>query len=160
MKFTINLPLTGVLLVLLFGCSNDQQSAESVTNESAPSTSQKQTVSPSAPSATVFIISPTNGATVKSPVEVKFGISGMEVAAAGTYADDTGHHHLLIDTEMADSTLPVPSDDVHLHFGKGQTETTVALEPGEHSLQLVLGDGNHIPHNPPIVSNQITVIVE
>jgi len=159
MKFTVSLLLASALTLLLNACGSDQQPS----NPSAADTSlasEKPAGSPSAPGATVFIISPINGATVKSPLEIKFGISGMEIAAAGTFNDNTGHHHLLIDTKLADSALPVPGDDNHLHFGKGQTETTVTLDPGEHTLQLVVGDGNHIPHNPPIASEIITVIVE
>jgi len=115
---------------------------------------------PAPPGATVFFIDPTDGATLSSPVSVKFGISGMAVAPAGTMTPATGHHHLLIDTQLADTSLPVPSDDNHLHFGKGQTETTLDLPAGSHTLQLVLGDGNHIPHDPPVTSGVITITVE
>ena len=97
---------------------------------------------------------------MSSPVTVKFGISGINVAPAGTYEPDTGHHHLLIDAELADPGLPVPTDAQHVHFGKGQTEAEIELAPGPHSLRLVLGDGNHVPHDPPIVSQAVTITVE
>ena len=112
------------------------------------------------PGAAVFIISPQDGATVSSPVNVKFGISGMEVAPAGDARSGTGHHHLIIDAELPNPDQPIPADEQHVHFGKGQTETTVELAPGSHRLQLVLGDGNHVPHQPPIVSKVVTITVE
>jgi hypothetical protein len=107
----------------------------------------------------VYIISPTNGAVVSSPLTVSFGIEGYTVAPAGTYEADTGHHHLLIDTGLPPLDQPVPADAQHVHFGKGQTETTLELAPGQHTLQLLLGDGNHIPHQPPLTSDIITVTV-
>jgi len=84
----------------------------------------------------------------------------MVVAPAGQHDANSGHHHLLIDTALANPDQPIPSDPNHLHFGKGQTETTVELAPGTHTLQLVLGDGNHIPHQPPVASDPITITVE
>jgi Domain of unknown function (DUF4399) len=116
---------------------------------------------PSPPSAEAYIISPTDGATVKGPVVVRFGLKGMGVAPAGVKFDNTGHHHLLIDTDPpADLSLPLPAiADKVVHFGKGQTETTVTLPPGRHTLQLLLGDQNHIPHNPPVMSKKITITV-
>lgn len=109
--------------------------------------------------ARVFIASPSNGETVTSPITVVFGIEGFAVAPAGTYDENTGHHHLLIDAELPALDQPFPADAQHIHFGKGQTETELELTPGEHTLQLVLGDGNHVPHASPIVSDQITVTV-
>ena len=84
----------------------------------------------------------------------------MAVAPAGDTTPNTGHHHLLVDAELADARLPVPSDANHLHFGKGQTETVLELTPGEHRLQMVLGDANHVPHDPPVVSAPIVITVE
>jgi len=120
-----------------------------------------QAQTPSPPGAKVFIISPKNGATVTSPVTVKFGIKGMTLAPAGTKQENSGHHHLLIDTDPpADLTLPIPSvPDKVVHFGKAQTETTLTLPPGKHTLQLLLGDENHIPHKPPVMSKKITITV-
>jgi hypothetical protein len=115
---------------------------------------------PSPPGAKVFFIEPSNGATVSSPLAVKFGISGMTLSPAGTPAEHAGHHHLLVDKKLADPMSPIPADDHHKHFGKAQTETSVTLTPGPHTLQLVLGDHNHIPHNPPVASDVITITVK
>ena len=116
---------------------------------------------PSAAGAKVFIISPKNGETVTSPVTVKFGIKGMTLAPAGTKDPNTGHHHLLIDTDApADLSQPLPASDKIVHFGKAQTETTVTLPPGKHTLQLLLGDANHIPHDPAVMSKKITITVK
>ncbi len=110
--------------------------------------------------ARVYFISPKNGATVHGPVTVRFGLSGMGVAPAGTVAENTGHHHLIVDAPLPPMDQPLPKDDNHLHFGKGQTETVLTLKPGKHTLQLVLGDANHVPHDPPVVSEQITITVK
>jgi Domain of unknown function (DUF4399) len=117
---------------------------------------------PSPPGAEVYIISPKNGAKVKSPVLVQFGLKPvMGVAPAGVKFDNTGHHHLLIDTDApADMATPLPATDHIKHFGKGQTETSLTLPPGKHTLQLLLGDQNHIPHDPPVISKKITITVE
>lgn len=109
--------------------------------------------------ATVYILSPANGEVVKSPVRVVFGLRNMGVAPAGINAKGTGHHHLLIDTPLPALDRPIPADAKHLHFGGGQTETSIELEPGEHTLQLLLGDASHIPHQPPVMSNPITIVV-
>lgn len=114
----------------------------------------------SATKARVFIIEPADGATVKSPFKVKFGIEGKEVAPAGTDQPNTGHHHLLINSSLEDYASPIPADENHIHFGKGQTETELSLAAGKHTLQLILGDGNHVPHNPAIESDVITITVE
>ena len=115
---------------------------------------------PSPAGAKVFFIEPAVGATVTNPVTVIFGIEGMEVAPAGTDKPNTGHHHVLIDTVLEDFESPIPADDMHKHFGKGQTETQLELTPGEHSLQLLLGDQDHIPHDPVVESESITITVE
>jgi hypothetical protein len=115
---------------------------------------------PSPSGAKVYFIEPKNGAEIAGPVTVKFGLSGMGVAPAGTEKKDTGHHHLLIDEKLADDKAPIPQDDKHRHFGMGQTETTLTLAPGTHTLQLILGDHNHIPHNPMVASEVITVKVK
>jgi hypothetical protein len=115
---------------------------------------------PSPADAKVYIITPKNGATVHGPVTVRFGLSGMGVAPAGTVADNTGHHHLIIDSPLPPLDQPLPKDDTHLHFGKGQTETVLTLKPGKHTLQLVLGDAEHVPHDPPVISEKITIWVK
>jgi len=116
---------------------------------------------PSPAGAEVYIVSPKDGAKVKSPVTVVFGLKGMGIAPAGIKFDNTGHHHLLVDSEVpADLSQPLAANEHSLHFGKGQTETSLTLPPGKHTLQLVLGDSLHIPHDPAVISKQITVTVE
>ena len=113
------------------------------------------------PAALVYIISPTDGEVVSSPVTVRFGLKGMGVAPAGVDRPNTGHHHLLVDVvELPAPGSPIPADDRHIHFGGGQTETTLELEPGEHTLQLIMGNQNHVPHDPPVVSERITITVK
>ena len=108
----------------------------------------------------LYIISPQDGDTVSSPVKVIFGLNGMGVAPAGIKMKNTGHHHLLIDlNHLPDINLPIPSDEYHRHFGKGQTETLIELDKGEHTLQLILGDHMHVPHEPPIISKKIRIKV-
>jgi len=125
-----------------------------------PVAAQAQTAAPA--NAVVYFINLKDGDTVKSPFKVQFGLSGMGVAPAGVEKANTGHHHLLIDTSLTPEQAkePLPADDHHLHFGGGQTETTLTLPPGRHTLQLVLGDWSHVPFNPPIVSPVITVDVK
>jgi hypothetical protein len=116
---------------------------------------------PSAANAEVYIVSPKDGASVKGPVTVVFGLKGMGIAPAGVKFDNSGHHHLLVDSELpVDLSLPLPSNEKTLHFGKGQTETTLTLPPGKHTLQLVFGDLAHVPHDPALVSKKITITVE
>ncbi len=115
---------------------------------------------PAPAGAELYFISPQDGETLQGPIKVRFGLRGMGVAPAGVEMQHTGHHHLLIDVEEIDFTRPLPADERHLHFGGGQTETTVELPPGTHTLQLVLGDHRHVPHDPPVVSAKITVTVE
>lgn len=113
---------------------------------------------PSPEGAKVYFIEPTDGATVPQTFTVKFGLENMGVAPAGTDTPATGHHHLLIDQELPPFDQPIGGDVKH--FGGGQTQTEVTLEPGTHTLQLILGDMKHVPHDPPIYSEQITVTVE
>ncbi len=112
--------------------------------------------------AEVYFISPEEGATLSNPVTIQFGLRGMGVAPAGVEQMNTGHHHLLINMpiDQVDLEAALPSDDNHRHFGGGQTEVTLDLPAGTHTLQLLVGDHNHIPHNPPIFSDVITVTVE
>ncbi len=111
--------------------------------------------------ARIYFIEPADGQTVSSPVAVKFGLSGMGVAPAGTVRANTGHHHLLIDVEQLPALdKPVPSDQNHRHFGGGQTETQLELAPGTHTLQLLLGDATHTPHSPAVLSEKITITIE
>jgi hypothetical protein len=107
----------------------------------------------------LYFISPADGDTVASPVTVRFGLRGMGIAPAGVAMQNTGHHHLLIDAAAPAFNMPVPADASHVHFGKGQTEAQVTLTPGKHTLQLLLADHLHIPHDPPVVSKPITITV-
>jgi hypothetical protein len=116
--------------------------------------------SASAEDARVFFISPADGDTVNSPIRVVFGTEVMAVVPAGNDTPHSGHHHLLIDTELPELGLPIPKDEHHVHFGDGSTETEIMLEPGEHTLQLLLGDHLHIPHDPPLNSGKIKVTVK
>lgn len=126
-------------------------------------TQAEETVSPWPADAEAYIISPADGATVKSPVTVLFGLKGMGVAPAGVEKPKTGHHHLLIDVDAPTGEAlsdPLPADDNHIHFGGGQTQTTIELKPGKHTLQLIMGDAGHVPHAKPLVSKKITITVE
>lgn len=123
---------------------------------------------PAPEGAKVYFVTLSDGDTVTGPVTVMFGLEGMGVAPAGTDKDGTGHHHILINRpplgqgpDGADELeYGLPADDHHVHFGGGQTQVTLDLEPGTHTLQLVLGDKNHVPHDPPVVSEVITITVE
>lgn len=115
---------------------------------------------PAPEGAVLYFIAPQDGSTVSNPVRVQFGLKGMGVAPAGVQKENTGHHHLLIDADLPSSGAPIPSDENHRHFGGGQTEVTLELAPGTHTLQLLLGDFSHIPHDPPVTSEQITITVQ
>jgi hypothetical protein len=120
-------------------------------------------VTPSPPGARVYFIDLKDGDEVPSEVLIRFGLSGMGVAPAGFYLENTGHHHLLVDMDVSEipAGTPLPTiDGKSLHYGLGQTEAKVKLTPGKHTLQLVLGNYSHILHDPPVVSEKITVTVK
>ena len=114
----------------------------------------------SAEGAQVYFVSPKDGAMLSSPAHIVFGLVGMSVAPAGVENENTGHHHLLVDHPVPPLDEAMTIEPGLLHFGGGQTETTIELTPGAHTLQLILGDQYHIPHNPPLVSKSITITVE
>ena len=117
-------------------------------------------VEPSPEGAKVYIIWPRDGTVIKGgKFWLRMGLINMGVAPAGVVKAETGHHHVLIDTELPPLDEPIPNDSNHLHFGKGQTEARIELAPGTHTLQLMLGDADHTPHNPPVYSEKITVVV-
>jgi hypothetical protein len=146
------------IALALFAATAVQAQTPAAPATAAPPAAAARTPSP--PGAEVYIISPKDGATVKSPVLVQFGLKGMGVAPAGVKFENTGHHHLLVDSDPpANLGAPLPATDKLLHFGKGQTETSLPLTPGKHTLQLVLGDQSHIPHDPPVISKKITITV-
>jgi hypothetical protein len=142
-------PICGLLLLALPALASAQPPA--------PAAALPRTAAPAG--AMVYFLSPENGATVTSPFTVRFGLRGMGVAPAGVTNPNTGHHHLIVDADMPPENLPIPNDDQHRHFGAGQTEVELTLPPGQHTLQLVLGDALHIPHQPPVVSEKITITV-
>jgi hypothetical protein len=157
--------ILGALLTVTVACSESAPDkttsaaqAEIVAEATPEVTALPRTAS--VEGASVFFITPTNGATVSNPITIEFGIEGMDVVKAGDNQPHSGHHHLLIDTGLPDLGLPIPADAQHVHFGDGSTSTEITLESGEHTLQMLLGDHLHIPHDPPLVSEPITVIVE
>ena len=157
-----------IALPMVFAACTDKPADEAV--ESAQPTTAAAAAAPAAApaiartasveGAEVFFITPADGATVGNPISIEFGIAGMDVVKAGNDQSNSGHHHLLIDTDLPDLGLPIPADEHHVHFGDGSTNTQISLPPGEHTLQMLLGDHRHIPHNPPLTSAQITITVE
>jgi hypothetical protein len=146
-------------MFVLGGCGgSDSDTAEAEMSPSAAPAGLPKTSSPEG--ASVFFISPADGETVANPVKVEFGVAQMTVVKAGEMAADAGHHHLLIDTGLPNLALPVPADDKHRHFGDASTSTELTLEPGQHTLQLLFADHLHIPHDPVVASETITITVE
>ena len=161
-----------LLTVLLTAACGQEAAEDSAPAAAAPAASTAAApAAPAAPATPVlerrsapagamaYLIEPADGAVVSSPVRVVFGLRGFGVAPAGVERADAGHHHLLVDADLPDLNGPVPSDENHRHFGAGQTETTLELPPGRHTLQLLLGDHLHVPHDPPILSERITIEV-
>lgn len=113
--------------------------------------------------AQVYFVTPKDGDTVTGPVKVAMGVKGIDIAPAGTDKPATGHHHILVDRDLPkgeQALYPLPMDEHTKHFGKGQTGTELTLPPGKHTLQLVVGDGNHIPYDPALASAKITITVK
>lgn len=170
MTSTRILPLAATLF-LVSACG--QQDAETVSAEEpseaaaaaeeTAAAAEKPTLprSAAAEGARVFFITPADGDTVSNPVSIEFGIEGMGVVKAGVEEAHSGHHHLIIDADLPQNLgLPIPADENYIHFGDASTSTEVTLEPGQHTLQLLLGDHLHIPHDPPVTSDVITITVE
>lgn len=155
--------LTSSILLLACGRQSSEMPADMPESQPTTSAAQEQPAAmprnPSPEGALVYIIAPRGGAEVTSPVNIIFGLEGAGIAPAGTDRPNTGHHHLLVDTELVNLNMPVPADEQHIHFGGGQTETVIELSPGQHTLQLVLGDYLHIPHDPPLLSEAVTITV-
>jgi hypothetical protein len=152
MPFRILVP---VVLVLLAIAPPAHAQAEHDAQHPAPAIAR----TPRPEGARLYVISPAAGETVASPVTVRFGLAGMGVAPAGVATPNTGHHHLILDSELPPLDVPIPKDARHLHFGGGETEVTLELAPGPHTLQLVLGDKDHVPHAPPLVSEKVSITV-
>ncbi|MCB1843809.1 MAG: DUF4399 domain-containing protein, partial [Halioglobus sp.] len=154
------------LLAFLAGtgaCNSNNGQEQGVQNKASASTASSVAMLPRsmAPQgAHLYFKEPKDGATVTSPVHIEFGLDGMDVVAAGTQAPMSGHHHVIIDSDLPPFDMPIPADDHHVHFGDGRIATDLELTPGNHSLQLLLGDHLHIPHQPPVYSERITITVE
>lgn len=165
MKSKIKAAMFSVIVLLAgIACSPANNETENSATQAAPAAEAAAPAamprSPSGEGASVFFVSPADGDTVTSPFAVEFGIGAMEVVRAGDNTPNTGHHHVLIDTGLPALDMPIPADEQHVHFGDGSSATELTLEPGEHTLQLLLGDHLHIPHDPPVYSVRITVTVE
>lgn len=161
---------TGALILacgLLVACGEPEPAAPAAPPPEAPAAAPAAAPpaalmrKPAPAGAMAYIIEPADGARVTNPVQVVFGLKGFGVAPAGVDRNDAGHHHLLVDAGMPENlALPIPNDEQHRHFGGGQTEVELTLAPGRHTLQMLLGDHLHIPHDPPIASSVVTIEVE
>ena len=149
-----------VLAVLALAACDQRATDEPAVAEEAVSGAAELTRTASPAGASVFFISPADGDTVSNPVPIEFGIEGMDVVKAGQEQPRSGHHHLIIDAALPVPGWPIPADEHYVHFGDASTSTALTLDPGSHTLQLLLGDHRHIPHAPPVISGVITVIVE
>jgi hypothetical protein len=162
------LPLLLISVLALAGCGgyhhmmhgNAAATAPLKANASAPVVLGTYNKVAAVSGTSLYFINLKNGDTVASPVNVQFGLRGMGVAPAGIEKAATGHHHLLLDVAELNVNEGIPVSDQHRHFGAGQTEASVALKPGVHTMQLVLGDQNHIPHHPVVMSERITITVK
>jgi hypothetical protein len=159
----------GALLIVcgvLAACGQQEPAAPAAPPAAAPAAAPPPAAAalarkPAPAGAMAYIIEPADGARVTSPVRVVFGLKGIGVAPAGVDRNDAGHHHLLVDAPLpTELGLPLANDEQHRHFGGGQTEVELTLAPGRHTLQLLLGDHLHIPHDPPIASSVVTVEVQ
>lgn len=156
-----------VAVIGLAGCANHQPPVVSVAptapmkvNVSTPTLAAGYVKVTATPGSALYFVNLKNGETVSSPVLIQFGLRGMGVAPAGIEKAGTGHHHLLVDVAELDVNAPIPTSDQHRHFGLGQTEVTLDMKPGQHTLQLLMGDQNHIPHHPVVMSERITITVK
>ncbi len=156
---------TTIIFLLVFGAGF--VTASFITHEYFKNLYEQKRISPffeevtSGKNKSIYIISPKNGAEVRNPVRVIFGLKNMGVAPAGKLKKNTGHHHLLVNIDkLPDLKLPLPSNENLIHFGLGQTETEVELKKGINTLQLILGDYMHKPHQPPLISKKIKINVK
>ena len=148
---------------LLCSCGSPEPQEEAAPDADAASAPAPEVAlpprKPSPEGARVWFVSPGDGAALTSPFTVEFGLEGMELLPAGEIGEHTGHHHLLVNTPLPRMDLPIITNDAHMHFGLAQTSVELSLEPGSYTLQLLLGDDLHIPHDPPVMSEVITVEV-
>ncbi len=150
-------------IFLIISCeSNNNNNAvdEKISIQNVPISppSIKRAVSPAG--SKIYFITPKNDEIISNPVSLEFGSEGVDIVPSGQDKPATGHHHIIIDAELPNMNLPIPADDNYVHFGDGSSSTQLTLEPGIHTLQLLLGDFLHIPHDPPLYSEKITVTVE
>lgn len=162
-------PVFALFFVALAACSADTDAPEDAAKAAAAAEDavQEQASAPAAlprtpapADARVFFITPADGDTVQSPVNIEFGIENMGVAPAGQDTENTGHHHLIINAELPPLDQPIPANDNYRHFGDGSTSVSLDVEPGTYTLRMLLGDHLHIPHEPPVYSDPITITVE
>lgn len=153
-------PIAALMLLTACGQSADDSAAEQAAPsiDSTPATVAME--SPAAIEVSLYFVGPADGDVVSNPVAVNFAIDGMTVVPAGQDVPHSGHHHLIIDAEIPDLSLPVPASENYVHFGDGSSSTELTLEPGTHTLQLLFADFLHIPHDPPVISDQITITLE
>ena len=158
------LAIASLLLAVACGKSDNDTADVSGTTEpvaAAPATASGALPrTPSVDGAYVHFVTPRDGDTVSNPVILNFAVTGMGVAPAGDNTPKTGHHHVIIDADLPAMDMPIPADAKHIHFGDGSSTAELTLEPGEHTLQLVFADHLHIPHEPPVYSDRITITVE
>lgn len=142
------------------GCDRSEPQVTSAEpgEKAPPSAGLPRTAAPA--DAKVYFIEPVDGATLESPLRIEFGANNVAIVAAGKDLPASGHHHLIVDADLPAANAPIPADANHIHFGDGSTSTELELAPGEHRLTLLLGDHLHIPHDPPICSDTITITVE
>ncbi len=149
-------------LLLLLACNQEGAETGPATEEfqaqAVAPTAMSRT--PSASDARVFFITPSDGDTVASPVQLEFGVDGIGLAPSGDDSPNSGHHHIIIDHDLPDLSLPVPADAQHVHYGDARSSTELDLAPGQHTLQLLFADHLHIPHDPPLISERISITVE
>ncbi len=164
MNHTRSLSLLLFATVLLAACKKEEAVPAAPTAEPAAAAPEAAAPalksSPAPEGAKVSFAELKDGATVSSPLLIKFAVEGIALAPAGAEEPASGHHHLVIDAELPPANAPIPANANYVHFGKAQTEATIELTPGTHTLQLVYGNGLHVPFNPPLASEKITVTVK
>ena len=169
MRFSLmsRVAVSAASVIVLAGCANHQAPVMSVAptapmkvNVSTPTLAAGYVKVAATPGSSLYFVNLKNGETVASPVLIQFGLRAMGVAPAGIEKAGTGHHHLLIDVSELDVNAPIAVSDQLRHFGLGQTEVTLEMKPGLHTLQLLMGDQNHIPHHPVVMSERITIMVK
>lgn len=167
-KFRIQLAVVAAIFLLSACGKQEAEPSAAAEPEATPAAETAAATSPPATmprtaspeGAQLFFITPADGDTVSNPVVVEFGLEGMAVVAAGVNEQHSGHHHLIVDADLPDLGLPIPANENYIHFGDASTSTELTLEPGEHTLRLLLGDHLHVPHDPPVTSETITITVE